>query len=85
MTENPDGSADNLTAISAGELARISEMLTILDSFLRSNSIAGLLTAHLRANGYDHPGYDAALLIDQISFSAQALRTFRDRQPSDEP
>ncbi|MET4432931.1 hypothetical protein [Mycolicibacterium sp. 624] len=40
-------------------------MLTVIDEFLRSDSIAALLAAHLRATGHDHPGYDAALLIDQ--------------------
>jgi hypothetical protein len=27
--------------------------------------------------GSNHPGYDAALLIDQISFTAAALRSHR--------
>jgi hypothetical protein len=78
MTEDgPDWPADDLDSISAGELACIAELLIILDEFLRSDPIAGLFAAHLRANGYDHPRYDAALLIDQISFTARALRTRR--------
>ena len=56
MTESPDGPADGLTAISNSKVARMSDMLTILDEFLRSNSVAGLLSAHLSAHGYGHPG-----------------------------
>lgn len=75
MTEDPDGPVKDPAAVSDGELNSITAALTILDEFLRSDSIAALLAAHLRATGHDHPGYDAALLIDQISFTAHALRS----------
>jgi hypothetical protein len=45
-------------------------MLAILDQFLRSDRIPELLAAHLLTAGNDHPRYDAALLIDQLSFTA---------------
>lgn len=76
MTEDPHGPVeDDLAAVRDGELSNIAAALTILDEFLRSDSIAALLATHLRAAGHDHLGYDAALLIDQISFTAATLRS----------
>jgi hypothetical protein len=69
------------TTVSADELTRIAELLAIIDGFLRSHQIPELLAQHLHDIGVDHPGYDAALLIDQISFTAHALRAYR---PTDE-
>ena len=65
------------TTVSVDELAQISELMTTIDVFLRSHPIPDLLTKHLRDMGSDHPGYDTALLIDQISFTAHALRPYR--------
>ena len=36
-----------------------------------------MLSRQLHDLGSDHPGYDAALLIDQISFTAASLRGHR--------
>lgn len=70
------------TTVGADELARIAELLAIIDGFLRSHLAPELLAEHLHDIGADHPGYDAALLIDQISFTAQALHAYR--RPTDE-
>ena len=77
MTENTDRPANDLVDISSDELDRVTELLTVLDEFLRSDGTAGLLAAYLRTTGCSHPGYDAALLIDQVSFTAHALRGHR--------
>ena len=61
MTEDPDGPVKDPAAVSDGERNSIAAVLTILNEFLRSDSIAALLAAHLRATGHDHPGYDAAV------------------------
>lgn len=65
------------TTVSPDELVRIAELLAIIDGFLRSRPTPDLLAQHLHNIGSDHPRYDAALLIDQISFTAHALRTHR--------
>lgn len=75
MIEDPYGPVQDGAAVSGGGLNSIAAVLTILDEFLRSDTIAALLAAHLRTTGHDHPGYDGALLIDQISFTAHALRS----------
>lgn len=64
-------------SITSSDLTRIAELLAILDEALRSAPVPEVLTAHLRTIGSDHPGYDAALLIDQVSFTAHALRAYR--------
>ena len=53
----------------------------MLDGFLRhGNAVGDRLADYLRATGRDHPqpphwaGYNANLLIDQVSFTARALR-----------
>jgi hypothetical protein len=69
------------TTVGADELARIAELLAIIDGFLRSR-VPELLAEHLHDIGVDHPGYDAALLIEQVSFTAHALRAYR--RPTDE-
>jgi hypothetical protein len=56
-------------------------MLAMLDEFLRSDRPPELLAAHLHAAASDHPRYDAALLIDQVSFTAYPLRTHRHERP----
>lgn len=60
--------------ISTDELADIADMLAIIDVFLRSHPIPDLLAKHLCDAGFNHSGYDAALLIDRISFTARAMR-----------
>lgn len=67
--------------INAAQLARIAELLEMLDGFLRhTDGIAHHLADYLHATGRDHPqpphwtAYNANLLIDQISFTAHALR-----------
>ena len=84
MLDCPDHA---MTAIKAGQLADIAELLDILDGFLRhADDIADRLADHLHATGRDHPQpphgacYTANLLIDQISFTAHALRAHR-REP----
>ena len=76
-----------MTAINAAQLADIAELIDLLDGFLRrADGIADRLADYLRATGRDHPqpphwaGYNANLLIDQVSFTAHALRTNR-REP----
>jgi hypothetical protein len=70
--------------INAAQLARIAELLDLLDGFLRrADGVAGRLADHLHATRHNHPhrtGYDANLLIDQVSFTAHALRAYR-QQP----
>ena len=65
----------------------IAELLDLLDGFLRrADGIADRLADYLHATGHDHPqpphwaSYDANLLIDQVSFTAHALRANR-QQP----
>jgi hypothetical protein len=70
------------TTVGTDELARIAELLAIIDGFLRSRPVPELLAEHLHDIGVDHPGYDAALLIEQVSFTAHALRAYR--RPTDE-
>ncbi len=72
----PDNRQPPTTPI-AEDLARIAELLASIDVFLRSRAVPDVLAQHLRDIGSDHPGYDAALLIDQISFTAHALRAHR--------
>jgi hypothetical protein len=73
--------------ISAAQLAHIAELLDILDGFLRrADGIADRLADYLHATGRDQPqppdwaGYNADLLIDQVSFTAHNLRAHR-RKP----
>lgn len=70
--------------ISANQLARIAELLDVLDGFLRhGNTVGDHLADYLRATGRGHPqpphgaSYNANLLIDQVSFTAHALRAHR--------
>ena len=74
MTEYFDEPVDHLTDISATELAHIAELLSLIDEFLRHDRVPELLATYQRTTGCSHPGYDAAQLIDQISFTAHALR-----------
>ena len=72
--------------INANQLADLSELLHLIDGFLRHTGIADHLADYLHATGRDHPqprdwaGYHANLLIDQISFTAHGLRAHR-QQP----
>jgi hypothetical protein len=84
MLDCPDQA---ITAINAAQLADIAELLDLLDGFLRrADSIADRLADYPHATGRDHPqpphwaGYNANLLIDQVSFTAHALRANR-REP----
>jgi hypothetical protein len=70
--------------INAAQLARIADLFDILDGFLRhGDGVAYRLADYLHATGRDRPqppdwaGYDANLLIDQVSFTAHALRANR--------
>jgi hypothetical protein len=61
--------------------AQLADIAERLDGFLRrADGIADRLADYLRATGRDHPqpphwaGYNANLLIDQVSFTAHALR-----------
>ena len=58
----------------AGSPAELARLLTIIDEFLRSPHMPARLTAFLSATGHEHPGYDACLLIDDVSFTALRLR-----------
>jgi hypothetical protein len=73
--------------INATQLAHIAELLDILDGFLRhADGIAERLADYLHATGRDQAqpptwaGYNANLLIDQVSFTAHSLRAHR-REP----
>ena len=71
--------------INAAQLAHIAELFDTLDGFLRrADGIAGRLADYLHTARYNHPHlggyYDANLLIDQVSFTAHALRAYR-QQP----
>ncbi|HXO84219.1 MAG TPA: hypothetical protein VN803_01715 [Gemmatimonadales bacterium] len=75
------------TAINTAQLADIAELLDILDGFLRNaDDIADRLADYLHTTGRDQPqlpdgaSYNANLLIDQLSFTAHALRAHR-REP----
>ena len=66
------------------DLRKIKKLIDLLDGFLRhTNTIGNYLADYLRATGRDHPqpphwaGYNANLLIDQVSFTAHALRANR--------
>ena len=85
--DTPDCPDQATVEINANQLALITELLDLLDGFLRhTNTIGNYLADYLRATGRDHPqpphqtSYDANLLIDQVSFTAHALRTRR-QQP----
>jgi hypothetical protein len=73
--------------INAAQLAYIAELLDILDGFLRrADGITDDLADYLHATGRDQPqppnwaGYNANLLIDQVSLTAHSLRAHR-RKP----
>jgi hypothetical protein len=75
------------TVIKTAQLADIAELLDILDGFLRNaDDIADRLADYLHTTGRDQPqlpdgaSYNANLLIDQLSFTAHALRAHR-REP----
>ena len=70
------------TLINTAQLARVAELLDVLDGFLRhADGIAHRLADYLHTTGHHPPrtgaGYDANLLIDQVSFTAHALRIHR--------
>jgi hypothetical protein len=67
--------------IDATQLARVAELLALLDGFLRSGTgVADRLADYLHTTGRDRPqpqdgaGYDTNLVIDLVSFTAHALR-----------
>ncbi len=55
---------------SVGNPAGLARMLTVINEFLRSPHMHARLAAFLSAAGHPHPGYDAGLLIDDVSFTA---------------
>jgi hypothetical protein len=61
--------------ISAGELARVIELLTDIDQFLRGGHGAAEKLADFYADrGDPHPGVTVNNLIDAVSFAAAGLR-----------
>jgi hypothetical protein len=61
--------------VSAGELARVGQLLSELDEFLRSDhSVTELLADFYARRGDCHPRFAAANLIDAVSFTALGLR-----------
>ena len=89
MTDHRQRTQPDTTTISIEQLAKIGELLTIVDEFLRSGPIAQQLAEYLHTTGQDRPDhphrYDVGLLIDQISFTAHALRTGRHQPPDSLP
>lgn len=83
-----DCPAEATVAINATELARIAELLGVIDAFLRcGNGAADRLADYLLAAQHSHPtppddpchqrmraGYDVNLFIDQVGFTAHTLR-----------
>jgi hypothetical protein len=69
MLDCPDQAA---VEINAAHLADIAELLDLLDGFLRrADGVADRLADYLHDTRHNHPyrtGYDANLLIDQVSF-----------------
>jgi hypothetical protein len=68
------------TPINTAQLARIAELLDVLDGFLRrADGIADHLADYLHTTrGAPHRArYDANQRIDQVSFTAHALRAHR--------
>jgi len=70
--------------IDTAQLARVAELLDLLDGFLRcGNGVTDRLADYLHGTGLDHPQpqdrayYDANLVIDLVSFTAHALRDHR--------
>ena len=72
--------------INVHQLHDITELLEVIDGFLRSDTIADHLTNYLHATGADQPrlpdgaSYTTGLLIDRISLNAHMLRTHQ-RKP----
>lgn len=66
--------ADSIT-LTVSQLQIISGVLTDLDEFLRDHPGAlDALGYFLLARGHSHPRFDAANLVDQVSFTAAWLR-----------
>lgn len=57
------------------QLAELARMLADVDEFLRSPGGSAALEEFYAARGGIGPGYDAALLIDGISFTVPWLRS----------
>ncbi len=61
--------------IPAAELARLGELLTDIDAFLRcGNGVAELLADFYARRGHPHPHFAAVNLIDAVCFTAPGLR-----------
>jgi hypothetical protein len=61
--------------VTVGELARVSELLTDIDQFLRGGHGAAEKLADFYADrGDPHPGFTVNNLIDAVSFAAAGLR-----------
>lgn len=66
-------------AIPAAQLADIAELLGVVDEFLRCrNGTADRLADFYARHGEPHPAFVANNLIDQVSFTAAALRRHGD-------
>lgn len=70
-----------MTGSDAARLAEPAGTLTEVDEFLRSPLGHAALRAWYAAAGSTAPGYDAALLIDQVSFAAATPPTHPTRRP----
>jgi hypothetical protein len=77
--------ASGQARLSDSSLASLAGFLTTVDEFLRSPHMSARLTAFLSAAGHQHPGYDACLLIDDVSFTAARLRQIATAAASDQP
>jgi len=61
-------------AVTAAELARLGELLTEIDAFLRcGNGVAGKPADFYAVRGHPHPRFAAANLIDAVCFTAPGL------------
>jgi hypothetical protein len=85
--DTPDCPEQATAEINANQLARIAELLDVLDGFLRhTNTIGDHLADYLHATGRDNPqpphcaGYNANLPIDQVSITAHTIRAHRQQR-----
>lgn len=64
-----------MISVPAASLVPLAHLLSVLDEFLRSSRvIADDLADFLRHHGSHDPGFDACILIDELSFTAITYR-----------